>query len=106
VPGEIFGRISTGSAGRLWLKRILPLENSGSHHRDDGSRHAGRPGKVPRGGHERLLEQPVRTNGLKAALERRKLQAEAQLTGQRRWSPGSGSRSSQTAGAREFRANI
>jgi DNA-binding response OmpR family regulator len=52
------------------------------------------------------LSKPVRTNGLRAALERRKLQAEAQLTGQRRWSPGSGSRSSQTAGAREFRANI
>jgi hypothetical protein len=26
---------------------ILPLENSGSHHRDDGTRHSRRTGKVP-----------------------------------------------------------
>jgi two-component system, sensor histidine kinase and response regulator len=36
---------------------ILPLESAGLHHRTDGTRHARRTGKVPRGGHGRLSYQ-------------------------------------------------
>ncbi len=35
-------------------RSALPLESAGSHHRDDGARHAGRTGKMPGGGNGRL----------------------------------------------------
>jgi len=50
----------------------LPLGNTGPHHRDDGSRHAGRTAKVHCGRHGRLPDQTVRTADLKAVLERPK----------------------------------